>query len=242
MIHVGVAGWELRREHAEHFPAEGSHLQRYAGRFGAVEINTSFYRPHRPSTYARWAASVPRGFRFSVKLPKTITHAARLVAPEAELDRFLGEAGALGDHLGCLLVQLPPSLEWDAAVARGFFAALRERHDGPVAFEPRHPSWFTAEATLLLCEMRIARVAADPPRHPEDGRPAGIPELVYFRLHGSPHVYYSEYTAEFLDQLARRAAYHAHRGVNVWCIFDNTAVGAATTDALGLIDRLEGRM
>src|SRR5256885_13730988 len=86
-IHVGCAGWSVRADHASHFPAEGSHLQRYAGRFAAVEINTSFYRPHRPATYARWAASVPSDFRFSVKVPKEITHKRRLVDTLELLER-----------------------------------------------------------------------------------------------------------------------------------------------------------
>jgi uncharacterized protein YecE (DUF72 family) len=240
-VYVGCAGWQLRREHAELFPPAGSHLQRYAGRFNAVEINSSFYRPHRPATYARWADSVPSEFRFSVKLPKTITHAARLCGADAELDRFLAEATQLGERLGCVLVQLPPSLALDPAVAERFFTALRARHDGPVAFEPRHPTWFGGEAEALLREMAIARVAADPPRHPYDGQPAGDLGMVYYRLHGSPRIYYSAYPPDYLDALAGALAEHEARGHAAWCIFDNTALGAATTDALGLIARLSAQ-
>ena len=236
-IRVGCAGWQLRREHAELFPGPGTHLQRYAGRFNAVEINSSFYRPHRPDTYARWAESVAPGFRFSVKVPKTITHSARLIGAEAELDRFLSEATRLGDRLGCLLVQLPPSLEFDAQIAESFFAALRGRHGGPAACEPRHPTWFAAEAESLLSRFGVARVAADPPHHPEDGRPGGDQRLVYYRLHGSPRIYYSAYPPEYLEHLARVLDAHHQRGQTAWCIFDNTALGAATTDALALIVR-----
>ncbi|MFP5285145.1 MAG: DUF72 domain-containing protein, partial [Thermoanaerobaculia bacterium] len=69
---IGCAGWSLPRSERDHFPGTGSLLERYASRFPAVEINSSFHRPHRTSTYARWSASVPAGFRFSVKVPKTI--------------------------------------------------------------------------------------------------------------------------------------------------------------------------
>src|SRR5438067_4991367 len=130
---VGCAGWSIPKPHAGHFPAAGSHLARYAGRFPAVEINSSFYRPHRPATYARWAASVPPDFRFSVKVPKLATHERRLVDTDDVLDAFLGEATQLGDKLGPLLVQLPPSLSFSADVAAAFFAALRDRFDGLVA-------------------------------------------------------------------------------------------------------------
>src|SRR5947209_14478083 len=107
-VRVGCAGWSIPREHAGRFPAGGSHLLRYAERFPAVEINTSFYRPHLPSTYARWAADTPEGFRFSVKVPKEITHEKRLVGVDDPLDRFLDETAALGAKRGPLLVQLPP--------------------------------------------------------------------------------------------------------------------------------------
>jgi hypothetical protein len=77
-VRIGTAGWSIPTEHAAPFPALGSHLERYAAVFDAVEINSSFYRPHRPATYERWAASVPEGFRFAVKVPKAITHERRL--------------------------------------------------------------------------------------------------------------------------------------------------------------------
>ncbi len=232
---VGCAGWSLPRAEQPRFPAEGTHLQRYAGRFPAVEINSSFYRPHRPATYARWAESVPEDFRFSVKVPKAITHTARLADADELLDAFLAEASALGAKLGCLLVQLPPSLAFAEETAGAFFRGLRERHAGPVACEPRHPTWFDAPAQALLVERQIARVAADPARVPEAGEPGGWPGLLYYRLHGSPRIYYSEYTPAYLDAVAAsiRAA-----GVPAWCIFDNTASGAATANALDLLDRL----
>ena len=74
--------------------------------FNAVEINSSFYRPHRASTYARWSQSVPDEFRFAVKVPKSVTHGLRLVGCADLLDEFLGPVRALGDKLGCLLVRL----------------------------------------------------------------------------------------------------------------------------------------
>lgn len=106
-IYLGTAGWNLPREQWPAFVLEGTHLQRYAGRFGAVEINSSFYRPHRPATYAKWAASVPEAFRFCVKVPKQITHQQKLIGCEALLERFLHECEHLGEKLGCLLVPQP---------------------------------------------------------------------------------------------------------------------------------------
>ena len=123
-VQVGCAGWSIPREYAEHFPAGGTHLERYAQRLPAVEINSSFYRPHRPQTYARWAASVPDTFRFAVKVPKEMTHTRRLRDSAEPLDRFLSAVAALGPMLGPLLIQLPPSLRFDAVIGAAFFAAL----------------------------------------------------------------------------------------------------------------------
>ena len=237
--HVGTAGWSLPREHQGAFPAEGTHLQRYAGRLPAVEINSSFYRPHRPTTYERWAASVPADFRFAVKVPRAITHEHRLADAGDLLDAFLAQAGALGDRLGCLLVQLPPSLAFDEAVALPFFASLRARHRGPVALEPRHATWFDAGVDALLVEHAVSRVGADPARVPEAAETGGWRDVAYVRLHGSPRIYYSQYDAAWLDALARRLRALGRTAHDVWCIFDNTALGAASGNALALLERLE---
>jgi uncharacterized protein YecE (DUF72 family) len=231
---VGCAGWTIPREAGAAFPVEGSHLERYAAVFGAVEINSSFYRPHQAKTYARWAASVPGDFRFSVKLPRSITHDARLVGIDAPLARFALEAGALGDKLGCVLVQLPPKLAFDARVAADFFARLQDTFDCTIACEARHPSWFEQEAaTALLRERAITRVIADPAKG-QEGPHVPTTSTIYVRLHGSPRIYYSSYAPDYLAQLARDMRVHAAAGRTVWTIFDNTASGAAVPDALAL--------
>ncbi|MDB5778090.1 MAG: hypothetical protein JWP77_1277 [Polaromonas sp.] len=231
-IRVGCAGWSLPRPLWPGFPAEGTHLQRYAARLNAVEINSSFYRPHQPATYARWAASVPDNFRFSVKLPRTITHQQRLADCAGLLDGFLAQACGLGEKLGCLLVQLPPSLAFDAARVRDFLRLLRTRHAGPVALEPRHASWFTGLAEPLLEDWQVGRVLADPVVHEAGRLPGGFAGLVYVRLHGSPRMYYSAYDPAVLDALVARLQLAATPDADVWCIFDNTAEGAAIEDAL----------
>jgi uncharacterized protein YecE (DUF72 family) len=236
---IGCAGWSLPRAEQERFPAEGTHLERYAGRFPAAEINSSFYRPHRPATYARWRESVPPSFRFSVKVPKAITHTLRLRDAAEPLAAFLAETAGLGEKLGCLLVQLPPSLQFEAETTRDFLATLRSLSTVPAACEPRHASWFTEEAGETLAAFSVARVAADPARVPEAAEPGGAPDLVYHRLHGSPRIYYSEYAPAYLDDLAARIRRDTGAGRDVWCIFDNTASGAATANALDLLTRLD---
>ena len=240
-LRLGTAGWAIRRAEVEAFPADGTTLARYAARFGAAEINSSFHRPHKPDTYARWAASVPDAFRFAAKLPKAITHERRLVDVDEPLDRFLGEVAGLGPKLGPLLVQLPPSLGFDARVVDAFFGLLRQRFgEGGVACEPRHPDWFGPDAEALLVAWRAARVAADPvpARAPaQAAEPGGWPGLVYHRLHGSPRMYWSSYELPILQTLAARLA---AREVETWCVFDNSASGAAARNALEVGSLLGG--
>lgn len=231
-LFIGTAGWSIGARYAGHFPPAGTHLQRYGARLDAVEINSSFYRPHRRETYERWAASVPAGFRFSVKLPKAITHERRLAGFEAPLDRFMAEVGGLGGKLGVLLVQMPPSLRFEERTAAAFLERLVGMSDAAIVCEPRHSSWQGAEP--LLQDLRVARVAADPPPYPGAERPGGWDGLAYFRLHGAPHIYRSDYSAARLNDVKSQLL--ASRGAQAWCIFDNTAEGHALGNALAVQD------
>lgn len=234
--HVAIAGWSIRKEHALLFGADGSHLDRYASRFDAVEINSSFYGSHQPKTYERWAAAVPETFRFSVKMPKSLTHDHCLEETGAELSRFLGEIGGLGSKLGCILVQLPPRLAYDPGTVEHFFSSLRARFRGAVVCEPRHRTWFTGAADRRLEVHGIGRVAADPSCGEEGDQPCGSDRIAYFRLHGSPVMYQSSYSDEYLADLTARIRALADRPV--WCVFDNTSRGAATLNGLHLQELL----
>ncbi|MDY6949603.1 MAG: DUF72 domain-containing protein [Pseudomonadota bacterium] len=234
-IYVGVAGWSIPARYQDEFPGAGSHLQRYAERLSAVEINSSFQRHHRAQTYARWAGSVPAHFRFSVKMPRALTHEGELTARADVLDRFVEEVRGLADKLAVLLVQLPPKLAFDRRAASQFFKAVQRRLDVPLVCEPRHPTWGSVQANDLLVGHRIARVAADPVPWPGAGEPGGWPGLVYFRWHGQPRKYYSDYGAACLAKL--QAEVVAARAKQVWAIFDNTAHGHALGNALATARR-----
>ena len=232
---VGTAGWTIPRACADDVPGDGTHLQRYARVLHAAEINSSFHRPHRESTYRKWAEQTPPGFLFSVKLPRTITHTLKLRRAKAPLEQFLAETSGLGDRRGPLLVQLPPSFAFDARVVARFLDLLRDRHAGPVVCEPRHATWFAGNADALLARYEVARVAADPACAPGAESPGGWPGLIYYRLHGSPRTYWSRYSGEFIEGLAARLP------ADGWCMFDNTAGGAALENALELVTALDQR-
>jgi uncharacterized protein YecE (DUF72 family) len=236
-IRIGTAGWAIPRASACRFDADGTHLQRYARRFSCVEINSCFYRAHRHQTYVRWRESTPAEFQFSVKLPRAITHERRLQDPRAAIVEFLQQTDGLAEKRGPILVQLPPSLAYERPVASAFFKTMRSHYAGPIVFEPRHPTWFTADVESLLLDQRVARVAADPPPVGAASAPAGWPELVYFRLHGSPRTYWSRYEGDDIATLGQTLRYYATRA-RVWCVFDNTALGAAVENAWELEQRL----
>jgi len=233
---IGTAGWSIPRAVAHRFPAEGSGLERYAARFPVLEINSSFHRPHRPATWERWRDSVPDGFRFSVKLPKVVTHERKLVDCREPLADFMSQAGALGEKLAVVLVQLPPKLDFEAETADAFFEVLGSLCPAKLACEPRNASWFRSEADALLIEHRVCRVAADPASCKGAGKPGGWRGLSYWRLHGSPRMYRSSYSdciGDYARLLREEAA-----GRETWCVFDNTASGAAAGDALTLMEAL----
>jgi uncharacterized protein YecE (DUF72 family) len=230
---IGTAGWSIGTAAAASFPGEGTSLQRYASVFPSLEINSSFHRPHRASTWQKWRDVVPEHFRFSVKMPKTLSHERKLVDCEVPLERFLEEVSELGDKLEILLLQLPPKLAFDEKVAASFFETMRSRCTTQVVCEPRHASWFDDGSDAFLREHRIARVAADPARHPAASIPGGWRGLSYFRLHGSPVMYRSSY-ADRIDPLAQQLRAEVNQGRRTWCIFDNTASSAAISDALSL--------
>ncbi len=231
---IGTAGWSVPSLYLDQVPPGGSHLERYARRLNAVEINSSFYRPHRRTSYQRWAQCVPDDFRFAVKLPKAITHEANLADCGALLDRFVDEVTGLGNKLGVLLVQLPPKSVLSKRIADRFFRDLRARIHTDIVLEPRHASWFAPGVDDWLAKRQIARVAADPVRIAGAGDPGGWNQLAYYRWHGSPRIYYSDYGAAALAALRRRLEDNRARGFAVWCIFDNTASGAALGNALTL--------
>jgi uncharacterized protein YecE (DUF72 family) len=240
-MHIGTAGWSIPSQVKASFPGAGQHLERYARVLNCAEINTSFYRRHRREVYERWAAQTPPGFRFSAKLPRSITHEGRLRRARGPLQSFLAEANGLGDRLAVLLVQLPPSFAFEARPVRGFFSLLSELYGGSVVCEPRHSSWFTPTADSVLAALKVSRAAVDPARWPHAARPGGwrgprddgCDAVLYHRWHGSPRMYWSRYEPEWLGQWAGRLK-EWPQGADCWCIFDNTAGGGAASNALDL--------
>lgn len=233
-IYVGTAAWANPPAERKRRAAKHSHLEHYASHFNAVEINSSFYRRHQRVTYERWASLTPKEFRFSVKAPRSVTHECALRHCKTELQQFLSEVAGLGSKLRVILVQTPPSLIFESRVVSRFFTSLRSASSAQIACEPRHPSWFTADAEATLRRREVARVAADPAKPAGALSPGGSDRLLYYRLHGSPRMYYSAYNDAFLNTLAGNFTASSSKLHEIWCVFDNTARYAAWGNALDL--------
>ncbi|HEU4694346.1 MAG TPA: DUF72 domain-containing protein [Vicinamibacterales bacterium] len=236
-IRIGTAGWSIPRAAATRFDSAGTHLERYSRQLDCAEINSSFHRPHATTTYAKWRDSTPSAFRFAVKMPRAITHDLKLKNAREPFSTFLNQTDGLADKRGPLLFQLPPSLAFDGAVVTDFLDMVRGVYDGPIVCEPRHATWFSPPAASLLERYRISRVAADPPPVPEATTPAAWAGVVYFRLHGSPRTYWSRYDQNAIAALAAAVGRLA-TAKQVWCVFDNTAGGAAIENACELLERV----
>jgi uncharacterized protein YecE (DUF72 family) len=234
---IGTAGWSIPRAAGFRFDSAGTHLQRYSRWLGCAEINSSFKRPHAAATYAKWRDSTPPDFRFAVKMPRTITHELKLQNAREPLAAFLAQTDGLAQKRGPILVQLPPSLSFEAPVVTPFLDLVRTLYDGPLACEPRHATWFSASAAALLDRYQTSRVAADPPPVPAAAGPAGWARLAYYRLHGSPRKYWSRYDDNYIATLAA-AVSSIPAAEEVWCVFDNTASGSAIENAWELRERL----
>jgi len=226
---IATAAWSIPKKVSSRFAEEGNGLARYASVFNGVEINSTFYRRHRASTFARWAETVPDDFRFSVKIPKDITHIRAMKDIDEPLATFLEDIAPLGHKLGPLLCQLPPSLAFQAEQLDRALHVMREAYPEQIVIEVRHESWASIEAKDLLKTYAIDRVLADPaPVWPAAGF-AAAPR--YVRLHGKPKMYYSTYTEDEIEAFSKLLT------PNSWCVFDNTASGAAIENALTMLEK-----
>jgi uncharacterized protein YecE (DUF72 family) len=240
---TGLAGWsEAVSRYRSAFPADGSGLSRYSGTFDFVEVNVTFYRAVRETTFASWAEQTPADFRFSVKLNRSVTHAARLSA-NAKLEQALEPMMSLGPKLAAVLIQLPPTLATDPERDAAFLERLRALYSGMVAWEPRHPSWEAPEAAHLLAEHGITPVrttipaagaARAGPGQPDRGGLA-VPPGTYVRLHGTPRRYYSAYSTADLTSLSQWLRMESSPSI---VIFDNTASSAGVRNAVELSELL----
>ncbi|EUA10182.1 hypothetical protein I546_3733 [Mycobacterium kansasii 732] len=238
-VRIGTSGWSYDHWSDVLYPpglASVRRLSCYAQTFDTVELNTSFYRWPRDSTFAGWRAQLPDGFTMSVKAHRGLTHYRRLVSPEPWIERFERCWQLLGDRHGVLLVQLHPEQRRDDARLDSFLrsvpASIR------VAVELRHPSWNDPAVYAVLETHRAAYVVMS------GGGLACIPrattDLVYVRMHGPDRdaMYAGSYSPDDLRRWADRITDWDVEGRDVWMYFNNDLGGHAVRNALSLRELL----
>ncbi|RYY67628.1 MAG: DUF72 domain-containing protein [Chitinophagaceae bacterium] len=204
-----------------------SRLTFYASLCSSLEVNATFYKLPKAATVRNWAESVPAGFRFTFKVPKTVTHAKGFQFANEDIERFAEVVAEAGDKRGCLLLQLPPSAKRDRyEELEGMLQSLSEEAPGwTLAVELRDNSWYEQAVYRMLRHYNAVLVTHDMPASATP--PVQLSgRTVYLRYHGPEGGYRGSYPDEFLAGEADRIAGWLKEGREVYAYFNNT-MGAA---------------
>jgi uncharacterized protein YecE (DUF72 family) len=229
-LYVGTSGFSYDEwKHGVFYP-EGlknrEMLAYYASRFPSVEINYTFRRYPSEKSLTTWREQTPEHFRFTLKANQRITHFKRLADTDDDVRDFLAAAKVLGDRLGTVLYQCPPSLHYDRALIETFVGYLPPQPRAAMEF--RHPSW--REARELLLAQGVAWCVAE-----TDEQDPG-PDDLSWEPFGFLRLRKTEYTDDELEAWADRIAPALEAGHDVFCYFKHEDEGASPKMA----DRLLG--
>jgi uncharacterized protein YecE (DUF72 family) len=241
MIHLGTSGWQYRHWRRRFYPAElptAGWLAYYAARFETVEVNNTFYRLPERSTFEAWHEGTPAGFVVAVKASRYLTHIRRLADPEDPVDLFVDHAKGLGDRLGPVLLQLPPTLEVDLPRLVGALAAFPRSIR--VAVEFRHDSWYRADVRAALERRGAALCLADRGEKllTPDWRTA---DWGYVRFHGGLQRPASCYRPGRLAETADLICGTWQPDEDVFVYFNNDHAGCAIRDVARFGEILDAR-
>jgi uncharacterized protein YecE (DUF72 family) len=232
-LYLGTSGFAYQEWTGSFYP-EGLRsddmLPHYAGRFPSVEINYTFRRFPAEKTIRRWAERTPDRFRFALKANQRITHTRRLRDADADVGDFLERVRLLGDRLGPILFQCPPTLRFDRGLIESFLAYLPPI--APYAMEFRHESW--TDARDILAEQGVAWCFAETEETPEDAEPVLSEPFAYLRLRRE------EYTDEQLRGWAKEIERALGEGRDVFAYFKHEEGTAAPRHAQRLADLVGG--
>ncbi|MFG2715497.1 DUF72 domain-containing protein [Streptomyces goshikiensis] len=241
-LFVGTSGWQYRDWSGVFYPPDRPQrlwLEEYARHFPTVEVNNAFYRLPTPETFGHWRARTPPGFVMAVKASRFLTHVKRLREPAEPVQRLMTHAAALGDRLGPVLLQLPPTLRVDAAALDACLACFPSGTH--VAVEPRHASWWTDEVRSVLVGRGAALCWAD-----RGSRPVTplwrTADWAYVRFHEGRARPWPHYGRAALRGWADRIADTWPRDADVYAYFNNDPGGAAVADAQAFRRLVTGRV
>ncbi|MFN4197343.1 MAG: DUF72 domain-containing protein [Caldimicrobium sp.] len=235
--YIGTSGWNYPSFRNIFYPADlksKDWLAFYSNHFNTVEINVTFYRTPKPSTFQKWYETTPSHFVFSVKAPKVITHIKKLKDVKEPLEIFLKSLKPLAEKAKVLLFQLPPSLSYDKDLLENFLKLLPQNYKNVI--EIRHKSFHNEEFVNLLEKYRVSLCFSDCGKRYPSWYEYKTTDFLYIRMHGSKQLYVSNYEEEELDNLIK--VINKFNVSEVYVYFDNTALGYAVKNALVLKEKL----
>ncbi len=201
IYHLGTSGWSYNDWRGRFYPQEISQkkwLPFYAQHFSTVEINMTFYRYPKPETLKGWLDKVPEDFKFTLKANRQITHRKRIKGVKNEVRYFYILADSLGQKLGCILFQLPPSLTLDLVLLEEFLSTLSPTYKNVIEF--RHESWYQDEVCKLLKSYKVIFCTVSSTKVPK--AVIETADSAYFRFHGLTGGYKYSYSEEELKKWA----------------------------------------
>lgn len=243
MLYLGTSGWSYKDWGKNFYPqglAPRDQLKFLARHFPTVEINASFYRLPKDTTFAKWYDDTPADFRFAVKLSRLITHNKRLNDVQADWNTFVGLAQGLKEKLGVILVQFPPSFRATPETLERFatFFDYAPQAKIRLAFELRHTTWFEPDQLQFFADHQACIVQAESSRYPHTPPDFAPANFTYYRFHGPRRLYASQYTDEELTDWAKLIRRDLSSAKDVFVYFDNDMHGYALDDARRLRDIL----
>ena len=210
-------------------------LEYYSEQFHTIELNNSFYRLPSESAFQRWHDVTPSDFTFALKVSRFITHIKRLKNTEEAVDTFISKARILGEKLGPLLYQLPPSLHRDDDILESFLSTLPSGLQHVIEF--RHHSWFEDEVFEILRRYATGFCIFD---MPDLTCPlVATADFAYVRFHGSTGLYYSCYSEDEMDNWAKKLAQLPDSVRHLYIYFNNDAQAFAVSNACTIHSKLQ---
>jgi len=237
-VYIGTSGWVYSHWDGVFYPQDlpsKNKLKYFSKHFKTAEINYSFYRLPRPTTYQKWYLETPEDFLFAVKASRFITHIKRLKGVKAAWKNFLNNALNLKEKLGPILFQFPPFFKATSENIQRlegflrFITPLLKRGSCKFAFEFRDKSWCDKKIYNLLQKYNAAWVIVDSPAYPRADEITT--DFVYVRMHGSKVLFTSNYTKKELQDLAKKIKNWQTQDLNVYVYFNNDALGYAVENA-----------
>ena len=228
--HIGCSGFAYKEWKDVFYPPklpQRSWFTFYTEHFNTLELNVTFYRFPTLKSLSGWKVQAPEGFVFSAKVPRSITHYKKLNGTERMLDDFYSLLReGLGEHLGCVLFQMPPQFTYSEERLQAVVAAVQAGFNNVVEF--RHASWWRADVQAALAHASITFCGVSFPKIEHDEAVFNTP-LTYYRFHGVPKLFYSLYDETFVADIHRQIA--GSHSTSAYVYFNNTASSAALTNA-----------